>query len=121
MLRQALAAPSRAVRSNLKSIVQRPAYRSQFVTAPLSARPAAQPVLSRRWYSAESDPAAKESADAAKKEGEAKTDEAAPPSAEAELKKKLETKEKEALDWKVSDGSLHSLHAYPAHTYMSTG
>ena len=98
MLRQAFAAPSRAVRSNLKSIAQRPAYRSQFISSPLSAR-AIQPALSRRWYSAESDSAAKDT-DAAKKEGEAKAEEV--PSAEAELKKKLESKEKEALDWKVS-------------------
>lgn len=62
----------------------------------MSAR-AIQPALSRRWYSAESDSAAKDT-DAAKKEGEPKAEEV--PSAEAELKKKLETKEKEALDWK---------------------
>ncbi len=58
-----------------------------------------------RWYSAEAEPASKQPSEAAK-EGEAAKpaaggQEAPEVEAEAALKKDLETKTKEALDWKV--------------------
>ncbi|KAJ9141836.1 hypothetical protein NKR23_g7624 [Pleurostoma richardsiae] len=96
MLRQALAAPSRAARSSIRSVAQRPYSRPQFVASSFATR-SIQPSLARRWYSAEGE--SKEKAEAPK-EGESKTEGENAQSPEAELKKKLETKEKEILEWK---------------------
>lgn len=106
MLRQALITPSRALRSSARSIAQRPLARPQTFIAPLAIR-RAQPAAAR-WYS--DTPKASQEAETKADESEAKPSaegEAAPAedAAVTELKKKLETKEKEALDWKVRGAS----------------
>lgn len=104
MLRQALLVPSRAVRSTTRSIAQRPLSRAQTFVAPIAAR-RIQPAAAR-WYS----DAPKESQEAGKKAGDAEAKsasgeqtaaEATEDPVVAELKKKLETKDKEAAEWKV--------------------
>lgn len=99
MLRQALVVPSRALRSASRSIAQKPLSRPQAFISPIAVR-RLQPAAAR-WYSE----AAKESQEAGKDEAkDAGKDAEAAGSAEdpavAELKKKLEAKEKEASDWK---------------------
>lgn len=106
MLRQALITPSRALRSSARSIAQRPLARPQTIIAPLAVR-RAQPAAAR-WYS--ETPKASQEAETKVDESEAKPateGESAPAEdpAVAELKKKLETKEKEAIDWKVCSAS----------------
>ncbi|KAM0273857.1 hypothetical protein ACHAQH_008189 [Verticillium albo-atrum] len=95
MLRKVITSGSRAARSAARAPAASQALlRPQFQTqtfAPAFRLRAAQPAVSR-WYSSETDSKA-----------EAKEGEAAPESANPELdalKKQLETKEKEALDWK---------------------
>lgn len=105
MLRQALIAPSRALRSTTtRSIARRAISRPQISVAPFAAR-RTQPAAAR-WYSE----ASKESQETAQKEGGAETklaadgQEAGAPAESselAELKKQLETKDKEATEWKV--------------------
>lgn len=92
MLRQALVVPSRALRSASRSIAQKPLSRPQTFITPISVR-RIQPAAAR-WYSE----AAKEPQDAAK---DSEASESTEDPALAELKKKLETREKEASDWKV--------------------
>ncbi|KAM0330546.1 hypothetical protein ACHAQA_003493 [Verticillium albo-atrum] len=96
MLRKAITSGSRAARSAARAPAASQALlRPQFQTqtfAPAFRLRAAQPAASR-WYSSEPDV----KADAAK-DGEAAA-ESANPELDA-LKKQLETKEKEALDWK---------------------
>lgn len=108
MLRQALIVPSRALRSTTRSIAQRPLSRPQIFIAPIAVR-RIQPAAAR-WYSE-----AKDSQEADKKDGDAEAQpasggqdkaESAEPPAVAELKKKLETKEKEVLEWKVGGAYL---------------
>lgn len=106
MLRQTLITPSRALRSSARTIAQRPLARPQTIIAPLAVR-RAQPTIAR-WYS--ETPKASQEAETKADESEAKPaseGEAAPAEdpAVAELKKKLETKEKEATDWKVRSAS----------------
>lgn len=98
MLRNALTTSSRALRSaSSRAAVRTPAVR-QFAPAP-AFRPAFAP--QSRWYSEQTD--AKKEPEATKTEDAAKKDEPAAGEAGevAELKKKLEAKEKEVLDWKV--------------------
>lgn len=104
MLRQALVTPSRALRSATRSIAQRPFSLPQNFVAPIAVR-RIQPA-SARWYSE----ATKDSNEAENKEGNAEAEskgnaEPAEDAAVVELKKKLETKDKEAADWKV--GRVH--------------
>lgn len=106
MLRQALIAPSRAIRSTTtRSIAQRAFSRPQTFVAPIAVR-RTQPAAAR-WYSE----APKESQEAEKKDGDAEAkpaaegEEAPAPAedaADAELKQQLATKEKEVIEWKVS-------------------
>jgi len=102
MLRQALAASSRGARSSLRAAEQIPLFRSQFRAAPLVSFRPAQPSFSR-WYSVETQSAqeAKEAADA-KPASESET-----PDADGALKKDLEAKAKELLEWKVR---IHLVH-----------
>lgn len=102
MLRQALLVPSRALGSSTRSIAQRPLSRAQTFIAPVAVR-RIQPAVAR-WYS----DAPKESQEGEKKEGDAEAKPASESQAAAnedpvvaELKKKLETKDKEAAEWKV--------------------
>lgn len=100
MLRQALVVPSRALRSASRSIAQKPLSRPQTFICPIAVR-RIQPAAAR-WYSEtakESQEAGKDDVKEAGKDAEAA--ESAEDPAVAELKKKLETKEKEASDWKV--------------------
>lgn len=104
MLRQALLVPSRALGSSTRSIAQRPLSRAQTFISPIAAARRIQPAVAR-WYS----DAPKESQEGEKKEGDADakptSDSQAAVANEdplvAELKKKLETKDKEAAEWKV--------------------
>ncbi|GAP83753.1 putative molecular chaperone [Rosellinia necatrix] len=90
MFRRALAASSKAISYSPRAIAQRPLVRSQLSPAPLRATIPAR----TRWYSEKAEAAAK-------KDGEETTPEAeANESPEAVLQKKLEAKEKEAIDWK---------------------
>ncbi|KAJ8110083.1 hypothetical protein ONZ43_g5967 [Nemania bipapillata] len=101
MFRTALNASCRAISSSSRTITQRPVVRSQFSPANLS--PLRTTVSARsRWYSNQTDAAEKKDGEETPSETEAKEtqDANAPPSVEAELKKKLEAKEKEAIDWK---------------------
>ncbi|MDA4133832.1 MAG: hypothetical protein OK454_12025, partial [Thaumarchaeota archaeon] len=93
MLRQALVAPSRVLRSSAGSTAQRAFARPQFLSAPVVSARTVQPRIAR-WYSAEtktSEPA-KDAEDAGDKVADA---------AESALQKELEAKKKEVLDWKV--------------------
>ncbi|POS76821.1 GrpE protein [Diaporthe helianthi] len=108
MLRQTIITPSRALRSSARSIALRPLARPQTTIAPLAIR-RAQPAVAR-WYS--DTPKASQEAEAKADESGAKPSlegEAAPAEdpAVTELKRKLETKEKEATDWK--DKCLRSI------------
>ncbi|KAI1817076.1 GrpE-domain-containing protein [Poronia punctata] len=102
MFRQALTKSSRAISSSSRTIAQRPLVRSQFAApAPLNTLRSI-PAARTRWYSNSTETTSKEGEKSAT-EAESKEspkDGEAPPTAEAELKKKLETKEKEALEWK---------------------
>ncbi|KAK1987886.1 GrpE protein [Colletotrichum cereale] len=88
MFRQAIATSSRAVRSGLRNQTTKSVFQPQFQSSPAFRIRTAQPAVAR-WYSD-----AKETAEAPK-EGEKPADDA-----ESALKKQLETKEKEAADWK---------------------
>ncbi|KAI1846531.1 hypothetical protein JX266_007428 [Neoarthrinium moseri] len=93
MFRQALSTSSRALRPSTRAVAARSSIASHFSPAPVRLAPSR---LSRsRWYSDQAEPAAKKEGE----EGKA-ADAEAPASPEAELKKKLEAKEKEAIDWK---------------------
>ncbi|KAI0112199.1 GrpE-domain-containing protein [Nemania sp. FL0031] len=101
MFRQALTASTRAISSSSRTIAQRPILQSRFSPAPLT--PLRSTLSPRtRWYSNQADAAEKKEGEETAPEAEAKesTDASAPPTVEAELKKKLEAKEKEAIDWK---------------------
>ncbi|RYP38591.1 hypothetical protein DL767_002527 [Monosporascus sp. MG133] len=115
MLRQALATSSRALRSSSRAVAQRPLIRT-----PISPAPAFAPRA--RWYSEQVDTAAKKEGKGETSQAEAQSAEAAtkpsadaeaanqpstdagaaakPSDIEAELRKKLEAKEKEVIDWK---------------------
>lgn len=103
MFQRALTASSRAVSSSSRTIAQRPLVRSKF--SPASVRVSLS--TRTRWYSDQADAATKKSSEGETQEADAgaeakESKEApAPSNAEAELQKKLETKEKEAIDWKV--------------------
>ncbi|KAI0449623.1 GrpE-domain-containing protein [Xylaria acuta] len=101
MFRRTLTASSRAISSSSTTIAQRPLVRSQFSLAPLNRLRTTSPARTR-WYSDQPDTAAKKDGEEATPEPEAKEsqDANAPSNVEAELKKKLEAKEKEAIDWK---------------------
>ncbi|KAI0011666.1 GrpE-domain-containing protein [Xylariaceae sp. FL0662B] len=108
MYRKSITTSARALRFSSRTLTQRPLLRSQFSPAPLSAvRSRLAPSI--RWYSDEVDTAAKKEDIAEKKEAEESTPKAeaqdskdanAPPDVEAELRKKLEAKEREVIDWK---------------------
>lgn len=118
MLRQALIIPSRALRSSTRSIAQRTVTRPQTFIAPIAVR-RIQPAAAR-WYSE----TPKESQEASKKEGEADAkpaaegQESAEPAKPAEdpavteLKKQLETKDKEAAEWKVGGAKIWNIPLY---------
>ncbi|RYO88261.1 hypothetical protein DL766_006259 [Monosporascus sp. MC13-8B] len=105
MLRQAIATSSRALRSSSRAVAQRPLIRTPISPAPAFASRA-------RWYSEQVDTAAKKEGEGETSQVEAQSGEAAtkpsadaeaankPSDVEAELKKKLEAKEKEAVEWK---------------------
>ncbi|KAI1102292.1 GrpE-domain-containing protein [Jackrogersella minutella] len=101
MLKQVISRSSRAICSS-KTVVQRPLLRSQHFTTPSSSlRSAFLPSL--RWYSDQTEPAAKkegEDKEAAKKETQDSEAANAPPDPVVELQQKLEAKEKEAISWK---------------------
>ncbi|KAI0385359.1 GrpE-domain-containing protein [Hypomontagnella monticulosa] len=105
MLKQVISRSSRAVYSGSRTVAQRPLLRSQFSPAPLSSIQS-QLLPSTRWYSGQAESAAKKEGEgptsqAEAQAGEAQAGEAAKSSnVEAELKKKLEAKEKEVLEWK---------------------
>lgn len=91
MLRQALNTSSRALRAAPRFAASSPLARPQFQsTAPAWSIKAAQPIAAR-WYSDAKD----EKPAAETKEGDKEADPL------AEIKKSLEAKEAEALDWKV--------------------
>ncbi|KAI1093410.1 GrpE-domain-containing protein [Rostrohypoxylon terebratum] len=104
MLKQAIARSTRAISSSSRTIVRQPLVRSQFAPAPsTSLQSALFPTL--RWYSDQTETAAKKEGEepaAQTAQTETKPDEtsSAPSDVEAELKKKLEAKEKEVIDWK---------------------
>ncbi|KAF3765899.1 GrpE-domain-containing protein [Cryphonectria parasitica EP155] len=108
MLRQALVAPSRALRSTSRSLAnQRLFCPPQTFVAPIAVR-RIQPAAAR-WYS-EAVKDEQKNGDAETKpsaESPESTSEPAEDAAVTELKKKLETKEKEAADWK--DKCLRSI------------
>ncbi|KAF2966166.1 hypothetical protein GQX73_g7440 [Xylaria multiplex] len=101
MFRQALNATSRAISSSSRISAQRAPVRSQLSPAYLNSVRVA-PSARTRWYSDQTDAAAKKNDEEPAPESEAKESEdaSAPSNVETELKKKLETKEKEAIDWK---------------------
>ncbi|CAN8103567.1 unnamed protein product [Discula destructiva] len=103
MLRQVLTVPSRALRSSSRSIAQRPLSRAQPFITPIAVR-RIQPAAAR-WYS----DAPKDSPEQQEKKGDTEaaqaseareSTESAEDPAVAELMKKLETKDKEAVEWK---------------------
>ncbi|KAI3319205.1 GrpE-domain-containing protein [Xylariaceae sp. AK1471] len=100
MFKQAMTVSSRAISSSSRIIAQRPLVRSQFSPVPLSSL---RSTLSSRtrWYSNQTETTTKEGEESTP-EAEAKESQDAntPSTVEAELKKKLEAKEKEAIDWK---------------------
>lgn len=101
MLKQAISRSSRAVFSASRTIAQRPSLRPQFSPIPsTSLRAGLLPSI--RWYSEQTESAAKKEDEGPTSQVEAKDGEAtsAPSDVEAELKKKLEAKEKEAIEWK---------------------
>ncbi|KAI0601907.1 GrpE-domain-containing protein [Biscogniauxia sp. FL1348] len=115
MFRRALSTSSRALYNSSRTIASKPLLRPQFSPAPArSLRPTVSSSL--RWYSdkAESGEAKKEgeepAAQAEAQESKETKETNAPADAEAELKKKLEAKEKEVLDWK--DKYLRSVAEY---------
>ncbi|KAI0124504.1 GrpE-domain-containing protein [Hypoxylon sp. NC0597] len=113
MLKQVISRSTRAIASSSRTVAQRPLLRSQFSPAPLTSLQS-RILPSIRWYSEQKDSAEKkegegstsqvEAKDEVKNEvkEEAKGGEAtnAPSSVEAELKKKLEAKEREVIEWK---------------------
>ncbi|KAI1322960.1 GrpE-domain-containing protein [Xylariaceae sp. FL0255] len=99
MFRQALSASSRAISSTSRTAAQRTIVRSQF--SPVASSYPLRSVSRTRWYSDSTTDAA------AAKEGEAnattENGKDASPQTESEvdvLKKKLEAKDKEVIDWK---------------------
>lgn len=104
MLRQALRTPSRAVRSAFQVPSRRPLLpRAELQFRPIAAQsPLGRTALAARHYSTEQQPAGEGAkADAEPKAASEGTEGSAVSEAEATLKKQVETKEKEALDWKV--------------------
>lgn len=118
MLRQALIIPSRALRSSTRSIAQRATIRPQNFIAPIAVRRITP--TAARWYS-EAPKESKEAQEAQKKDGEAEANPAAEGQETAEpagpvedpvvteLKKQLEIKDKEAVDWKVGRTKTRSI------------
>ncbi|KAI1083954.1 GrpE-domain-containing protein [Whalleya microplaca] len=106
MFKRSIATSTRALAASSRTIAQRPLVRSQFFPAPLSSSIRSRLAPSIRWYSDD------KTDTTAKKEGEESTSQAeaqdnskedspaAPSDAEAELRKKLEAKEKEVIEWK---------------------
>ncbi|KAK3946414.1 GrpE protein [Diplogelasinospora grovesii] len=95
MFRQAIATPSRAISSTLRTAAQRPLSRPQFFQAPSIAARAIALQRPSRWYSSETDSKATDASESKPAEGEAAKEDA-----EAALKKQLEAKEAEVRDWK---------------------
>ena len=113
MFRQAINYSSRALRSSSPRLVVRvPAVRTQFASArvaPLRSALASQ----TRCYSEQADTATKKEAEEAQPEEAAKEKPASGESdVVAELKKKLESKDKEVADWKVCDTSPGQTYGY---------
>ncbi|OTB03383.1 hypothetical protein M426DRAFT_60386 [Hypoxylon sp. CI-4A] len=101
MLKQVVSRSTRAISSSSRTAAYRPLIRSQFSQVSLnSARSGLVP--SRRWYSDQTEQAAKKEGEESTSQVDAKDGEAtnASSDAEAELKKKLEAKEREVIDWK---------------------
>ena len=101
MLRQATSSSSRAFQSVFRAGARRPLPKPQFHIAPIVPARQIQPSVAR-WYSAEVKSTPSDSAAPAAENGEAKSGEPAVSETEAALRKDLEAKSKEALDWKVS-------------------
>ncbi|KAI2634357.1 GrpE-domain-containing protein [Hypomontagnella submonticulosa] len=101
MLKQVVSRSSRAICSSSRTIAQRPSLRSQFSPATLSTIHS-RFLPSTRWYSDQAESAAKKEGEEPTSQVEAQAGEAANASSDvvAELKKKLEAKEKEVIDWK---------------------
>ncbi|KAI2471758.1 GrpE-domain-containing protein [Annulohypoxylon bovei var. microspora] len=104
MLKQVIFRSSRAVSSSSRTVLRRPLLRTQFSpAASTSLRSAMLPSL--RWYSDQAETAAKKESEepttqAQTKEAKENETTNAPSDVEAELRKKLEAKEKEAAEWK---------------------
>ena len=110
MLRQLFTAPSRTLRPVSRLAAARPLPRPQFdLASPATSRtlPAA---VRARWYSDAAKDAAETPKEAAPADGAATV-----PEAEAELQKKLEEKQKEALDFKVRSHSPAWAHRRSRH------
>ncbi|CAJ2511616.1 Uu.00g072410.m01.CDS01 [Anthostomella pinea] len=102
MFRQALSRSTRALYSSSRTVAQRPALRAPFSPAPSTSLQSAL-FPSTRWYSDQADSATKKEGEGPTAQVEAQDsskDDSAPSTVEAELKKKLEAKEKEATEWK---------------------
>ncbi|OTA90843.1 hypothetical protein M434DRAFT_77321 [Hypoxylon sp. CO27-5] len=100
MLKQVISRSTRAITSSSRTVAQRPLLRSQFSPAPLTSLQS-RILPNIRWYSEQTDSAEKKEGEGSTSQ-EAKNGEAtnAPSSVEAELKKKLEAKEREVIEWK---------------------
>ncbi|KAI1376070.1 GrpE-domain-containing protein [Hypoxylon crocopeplum] len=101
MLKQVISRSSRAIYSSSRAVAQRPLARSPFSLTPSSSLQSGL-LPSIRWYSEQTESAAKKEGEEPTAQVEAQDSEAAnaPSNVEAELKKKLEAKEKEVIDWK---------------------
>ncbi|KAI0479220.1 GrpE-domain-containing protein [Xylariaceae sp. FL0804] len=108
MFRQALSTSSRALYASSRTAAQRPLIAARLSPGVPTALRAQIPRLPR-WYSDQAEPAAKREgeeptsqvdAQADAPETGAAKDADAPSEIEVELRKKLEAKEKEAIDWK---------------------
>lgn len=102
MLQRALISGTRAARSATRGPASQALFRSQFQTSPAfrirTSRVA--PTVATRWYSAEGESKEAKEANGAKEAEAAGKEENGTSELDA-LKKQLEAKEKEALDWKV--------------------
>ncbi|KAI1456142.1 GrpE-domain-containing protein [Annulohypoxylon moriforme] len=104
MLKQVISRSSRAISTSSRTIVRRPLLRTQFSPTPSTSLQSAF-IPSLRWYSDKTETTAKKEGEEPTPQTEAKEAKEndisnAPSDAEAELKKKLEAKEKEAIEWK---------------------
>ncbi|KAK1754608.1 GrpE-domain-containing protein [Echria macrotheca] len=96
MLRQSLAAPSRALSSSFRLAASRQISRPQICRAPIAAASRAFAVQQPRWYSDQPEAKATDAKEAeSKPNGEGEQE-----SVEATLRKQLEAKDAEVRDWK---------------------